>query len=62
MEARLLKNDFFVDDSYSLADIALYAYTHTADEGGFDLDGYPAVRAWLSRVEGTPGYVAMRQK
>jgi glutathione S-transferase len=62
MEGRLEKNDFFVDGDYSLADIALYAYTHTADEGGFDLDGYPAVRAWLSRVEGTPGYVAMRQK
>ncbi len=62
MEARLSKNDFFVDGSYSLADIALYAYTHTADEGGFDLDGYPAVRAWLSRVESTPGYRPMRQK
>jgi len=62
MEARLSKNNFFVDGNYSLADIALYAYTHTADEGGFDLAAYPAVRAWLSRVEGTPGYHPMRQK
>ena len=62
MEGRLEKTDFFVDGDYSLADIALYAYTHKAEEGGFDLAGYPAVRTWLSRVEGTPGYVAMRQK
>ena len=62
MEGRLEKTDFFVAGSYSLADIALYAYTHTAEEGGFDLAGYPAVREWLGRVEGTPEYVAMRQK
>ena len=40
----------------TIADIALYAYTHVADEGGFDLAGYPALRAWLARVAAQPGY------
>jgi len=62
MEGHLADNDFFVDGDHSLADIALYAYTHTADEGGFDLSGYPAVREWLARVEATPGYVPMKRK
>lgn len=60
MEQHLGRADFFVDGQYSLADIALYAYTHRADEGGFDLGNYPAIRAWLDRVEATPGYVPMR--
>lgn len=62
MEGHLANNDFFVDGDHSLADIALYAYTHTADEGGFDLAAYPAVREWLARVEATPGYVPMKRK
>jgi glutathione S-transferase len=62
MERQLMNRKFFVDDDYGLADIALYAYTHTANEGGFDLQAYPAVRAWLGRVEATPGYVPMRNK
>jgi glutathione S-transferase len=62
MEGQLADNDFFVGGDYSLADIALYAYTHTADEGGFDLKGYPSIRAWLSRVEATPRHVPMRRK
>jgi glutathione S-transferase len=41
----------------TLADIALYAYTHVADEGGFSLADYPAVRAWLDRVAAEPGHV-----
>jgi glutathione S-transferase len=41
----------------TLADIALYAYTHAADEGGFDLGRYPAIRAWLARVAAEPGHV-----
>jgi glutathione S-transferase len=49
--------DWFVGDSMSLADIALYAYTHVAPEGGFDLGGYPAIRAWIDRVAATPGHV-----
>jgi glutathione S-transferase len=59
MEGRLRAATFFVGERYSIADIALYAYTHVADEGGFDLGRFPAVRAWLSRVEAQPGYVAM---
>ena len=62
MEAELKSKEFFVDDKYSLADIALYAYTHVASDGGFDLKEYPGIRAWLERVEGTPAYVPMRVK
>ncbi len=59
MEHHLEKWDFFVGPRYTVADIALYAYTHVAGEGGFDLGRYPAVRAWLERVEAQPGYVRM---
>ena len=62
MEGELESKEFFVDDKYSLADIALYAYTHVASDGGFDLKEYPAIRAWLGRVEATPAYVPMRAK
>lgn len=48
---------YFVGDRLTLADIALYAYTHVADEGGFDLPAFPAVSAWLDRVAHTPGHV-----
>lgn len=57
MESRLKDNDYFVGGRYSIADIALYAYTHVAHEGGFDLTGFPAVRDWLERVAAQPGYV-----
>ncbi len=57
MEGHLCQNDYFVGGRYSVADIALYAYTHVAHEGGFDLTGYPAVRAWIGRVSARPGYV-----
>jgi glutathione S-transferase len=57
MERHLATRRFFVDDRYSVADIALYAYTHVADEGGFDLGRYPAVQAWLERVRGEPRHV-----
>ena len=50
---------FLVGERYTIADIALYAYTHVAPEGGFDLEPYPAVRAWLERVTTQPGHVAM---
>jgi glutathione S-transferase len=59
MERRLTDCSFFVANRYTIADIALYAYTHVCDQGGFDLGPYPAVRAWLARVEATPGYVRM---
>jgi glutathione S-transferase len=57
MERHLTVRTFFVGERYSIADIALYAYTHVADEGGFDLAGFPAVRAWLGRVRAQPGHV-----
>ena len=61
MEEHLESNDFFVGGRYSVADIALYAYTHVADEGGFDLGGYPAILAWLERVSSQPGYIPITQ-
>jgi glutathione S-transferase len=57
MEEHLRGHDYLVGGRYSVADISLYAYTHVADEGGFDLAGFPAVRAWLERVSSQPGYV-----
>lgn len=48
---------FLVADRYSIADISLYAYTHVADEGGFDIGRYTSIRAWLARVEEQPGYI-----
>jgi glutathione S-transferase len=59
MEARLKAHDFFVGGRYSIADIALFAYTHVADQGGFDLARFPAVTAWLARVKAQPGHVPM---
>jgi glutathione S-transferase len=56
MERHLDGNEFLVGGRYSLADIALYAYTHVAGEGGFELDRYPAIRAWLARVAAQPGH------
>jgi glutathione S-transferase len=57
MEGHLAKRAFFVAERYSIADIALYAYTHVAEEGGFALAKYPAIRAWLARVAAQPGHV-----
>ncbi len=57
LEAHLEDADFFAGGRYSIADIALYAYTHTAPEAGFDLRRYPAVQAWLHRVEQQPRFV-----
>lgn len=59
MERRLSNHPFFANDSYSIADIALFAYTHVADEGGFDLSAYPHVNDWLERVRQTDGFVPM---
>ena len=50
-------NRYLVGATVTLADIALYAYTHVAGQGGFDLGGYPAIRAWLDRVAAEPGHV-----
>jgi glutathione S-transferase len=59
MDEHLAARDFFVGGRLSLADVALYAYTHVAEEGGFDLGRYPAVGRWLGRVSAEPGHVAM---
>jgi glutathione S-transferase len=61
MEGHLKSHEWFVGDCYSVADVALYAYTHVADEGGFDLAGYPAIRAWLQRVKSQPRYIPITQ-
>ena len=50
---------FFVGGQYSIADIALFAYTHVADEGGFSLEPYPSIREWIAQVEATSGFVPM---
>jgi len=57
MEGHLNGREFLVADRYTIADIALFAYTHVAEEGGFDLSGYPAVGRWLDRVVAQPGHV-----
>jgi len=59
METYLSKHDWFAGESYSIADIALYGYTHCAEEGGFTLSDYPAVSAWLARVAAEPGHVPL---
>ncbi len=59
MERHLEGRQFLVGDGLTLADIALYAYTHVAHEGGFDLEPYPAVRNWLERVASEPGHVTI---
>ncbi len=59
MEQHLADRPFFVGERYSLADIALYAYTHVADEGGFDLDPYAALQDWMARVREQDGHIPM---
>jgi glutathione S-transferase len=57
MERHLGEREFLVGERYTIADIALYAYTHVAPEGGFELDAYPAIAAWLDRVAAQPGHI-----
>ncbi len=59
MEKHLTANAWFNCERYGIADIALFAYTHCADDGGFDLAAYPAIQAWLDRVRAQPGFVPM---
>jgi glutathione S-transferase len=61
MERHLAGRSFFVGDNLTVADIALYAYTHVADEGGFDLATFPAVTAWLARVAADPRHIAITE-
>lgn len=62
MDAHLSRHRFFVAETYSLADIALYAYTHVAHEAHFDLTPYAAVRAWMERVAHQPRYMPLTQR
>jgi glutathione S-transferase len=59
MEKHLGEREFLVGERYSIADVSLYAYTHVAPEGAFDLEPYPAIRAWLDRVAAQPGHVTI---
>lgn len=59
LETELATREFLTGDHFTIADIALYAYTHVADEGGFDLEPYTAIRDWFVRVEARPGYQPM---
>jgi glutathione S-transferase len=62
MENHLKEHRFFAADRYTLADIALYAYTHLADQCGYHLDTFPAIRDWLDRMAARPGHVRMEQQ
>jgi glutathione S-transferase len=57
MDRRLGSHEYLAAGRYTIADIALYAYTHAADEAGIDLEPYPAVVEWLDRVKAQPGHV-----
>ncbi|GAB2191678.1 glutathione S-transferase family protein [Sessilibacter sp. MAH1] len=59
MEKHLSDKSFFVGDGPTIADISLYAYTHVAHEGGFDLANYPAVQGWINRIKALDGYLGM---
>jgi glutathione S-transferase len=62
MERHLGDRSFFVAERYSIADIALYAYTHVAEEGGIELQRYPQLRAWLARVAAQPRHVRLLER
>ncbi len=62
MEGHLKTCDWFAGGRYSIADVALYGYTHVAHEGGFDLTDYPAVRHWLDRVASQPGHIRLQDQ
>ncbi|HYD57635.1 MAG TPA: glutathione S-transferase family protein [Burkholderiales bacterium] len=59
MEQHLAREQYLAAGRYTIADISLYAYTHCAADGGFDLGRYPAVRAWLERVKSQPAHIAL---
>ena len=60
MEKHLSTRDFFVGNKYSIADIGLFAYTHVAEEGRFDLSRFPAILAWIERVKARPKYISIK--
>lgn len=59
MEQHLSQHDYFVDDRETVADIALYAHTHVAHEGEFDLAGFPSIGRWIARIAGNPDHVSI---
>lgn len=61
MEQHLAGRDWFVGEHYGIADIALYAYTHCAGDGGFELADFPNIRTWLARVQAQPGHTPMQR-
>ncbi|MCG5059351.1 MAG: glutathione S-transferase family protein [Limnoraphis sp. WC205] len=61
MEEQLKNSPFFVGNCYTIADICLFAYTHVADEGGFDLTRFPAILAWINRVKEQPNYLSITE-
>ncbi len=61
MEKQLSTTEFLVNDVLTIADISLYAYTHVAHEGGFELANYPAIKLWLSRISNHPRHITMTQ-
>jgi len=62
MQTHLSAHDWFAGSAYSIADIALYGYTHAAADGGFELAEFPAVSAWISRVAAQPGHIALAER
>jgi glutathione S-transferase len=62
MEKHLARHSYFVAGRFTVADIALYAYTHVAHMCDFDLGGFPAIRKWLARVAAEPRHVTMEQQ
>ncbi|HEX3665631.1 MAG TPA: glutathione S-transferase family protein [Rhizomicrobium sp.] len=62
MDRHLSKHDWFAGSDYSVADISLFAYTHCADEGGFDLSSFPAVQRWVNRVREQPGHISLWER
>jgi glutathione S-transferase len=62
MENHLQSHNFFVGERYTIADIALFAYTHVADEGGYDLKQFPAIQAWIDRVKTQPRYISIKEE
>jgi glutathione S-transferase len=61
METHLRTQDWFAANRYSIADIALYGYTHCASDGGFDLSAFPGVSRWLARVAEQPGHIPLSE-
>ncbi len=61
MEQRLAKHPFLVADAYTIADIALFAYTHVAEEGHFDLSPFPAIQSWIQRVQSEPRHITITE-